>query len=152
MRKRLIADEPRGAAEDWLDLTAIAQVEITSEAADHPIESALSGAGSGWRASSPGEQRVRLLFDRPQSLTRIRVGFDVDAARTQEFLLRWSPDEGRTYREVVRQQYTFSPPYTTREIEDYTVTLPGVTLLELRITPDISGGSARASLSELRVA
>ena len=152
MRKRVITDEQRGAGDDWLDLAAIAQVEITSEEADHPIESALSGKEPGWRASRQGEQRIRLLFDKPQSIRRIRVGFDVDSARTQEFVLRWSADDGRTYREVVRQQYTFSPPNTTREIEDYTVNLPELTQLELQIAPDISGGTARASLSQLRVA
>ena len=30
--------------------------------------------------------------------------------RTQEFVLRWSPDGGQSYREIVRQQYNFSPP------------------------------------------
>ena len=152
MRKRLIDGEPRGTGEDWLDLTTIAQVEITSEDADHPIESALSGATPGWRASDRGEQRIRLLFDKPQSIRRIRIAFDVDTARTQEFVLRWSADDGRTCREVVRQQYTFSPPNTTREVEDYTVNLTDVTLLELQIAPDISGGTARASLQQLRVA
>ena len=39
-----------------------------------------------------------------------------------------------------------------REVEDYDVDLDGVTALELRIVPDISGGSTRASLAQLRVA
>jgi hypothetical protein len=152
MRKRLITDDPRDGREDWLDLTTIARVELTSEEADHPIESALSGAGAGWRAAHGGEQRIRLLFDQPLHLRRIVVGFDVDTPRTQEFVVRWSPDDGRTYRDVVRQQYTFSPPETTRELEDYAVDLPQVTVLELRIAPDIGGGSARASLRQLRLA
>ena len=72
--------------------------------------------------------------------------------RTQEFVLQWSPDGGQSYREIVRQQYNFSPPEAAREIEDYNVDLDAVTALELRIVPDISGGSARASLAQLRVA
>jgi hypothetical protein len=36
---------------------------------------------------------------------------------------------------VVRQQYTFSPPDTVREIEDYTLHLEAVTILELHIVP-----------------
>jgi hypothetical protein len=151
MRKRLIGDDQSDSDEQWLDLDSLAQVAITSEEADHPIESALTGMGSGWRASSQGEQVIRLLFDEPLSVSRIRVGFEESAARTQEFVLRWSPDRGGSYREIVRQQYTFSPPDTTREIEDYTVNLGGVTLLELRILPDIQGGTARASLKQLRV-
>src|SRR4030043_352705 len=38
------------------------------------------------------------------------------------------------------------------EVEDYDVDLDAVTALELRIVPDISGGTARASLAQLRVA
>jgi hypothetical protein len=52
----------------------------------------------------------------------------------------------------LRQQYNFSPPGATCEREDYDVNLNGVTALELRIVPDISHGSARASLAQLRVA
>ncbi|MBP1749518.1 MAG: hypothetical protein H6Q52_2057 [Deltaproteobacteria bacterium] len=62
-----------------------------------------------------------------------------------------SADNGHSYREVLRQQFTFSPPNTTREAEDYTVSLDGVTTLELRIVPDISGGDAHASLARLRL-
>ena len=51
----------------------------------------------------------------------------------------------------MRQQYNFSPPGAAREVEDYNIDLDGVTALELRIVPDISGGSARASLAQLRV-
>jgi hypothetical protein len=72
--------------------------------------------------------------------------------RTQEFVLRWSPDDGRTYREMVRQQYTFSPPGTAWEIEEYAIDLDGVTTLELRIVPDISGGEAVASLERISLA
>jgi hypothetical protein len=72
--------------------------------------------------------------------------------RTQQFVLRWSADAGQSYREIVRQQYNFSPPDTISESEDYTVALAGVTALELSIIPDISGGTARASLAQLRLA
>ena len=72
--------------------------------------------------------------------------------RTQEFVLSWSADNGTTMREIVRQQYNFSPAGETREVEDYTVTLEHLTRLELDIIPDISGGEARASLAVLRLA
>jgi hypothetical protein len=52
----------------------------------------------------------------------------------------------------VRQQYNFSPPEALSEVEDYDVDLDGVTALELKIVPDISGGSAQASLAQLRLA
>lgn len=70
----------------------------------------------------------------------------------QEFLLSWSPGPGQPCREIVRQQYHFSPGGSTRELENYHVELEGVRILELRITPDRSGGSAPASMTLLRVA
>ena len=153
MRKTVISNEARASDQDWLDCDNVDQVEITSEEPAHPIESALTGSGSGWRASSDGEQVIRLLFHQPLRVGRIRVRFDEERdARTQEFLLRWSPDQGRSYRDIVRQQFTFSPPGTTCEVEDYTVNLTDVTAVELRIVPDVSGGAARASLKELRLA
>jgi hypothetical protein len=157
MRKRLIGHGPRevAAAEPgWMDLEPLAQVEITSEDVDHPIESALiPGTGLGWRAAQPGEQTIRLLFNEPLRLRRIHLVFQEDQQeRTQEFVLRWSPDGGQSYREIVRQQYNFSPPDAAREVEDYDLDLNGVTALELRIVPDISGGRAQASLAQLRLA
>jgi hypothetical protein len=157
MRKRIIGHGPRevAAAEPgWLDLDLLAQVEITSEDADYPIESALiPGTGLGWRAAQPGEQTIRLRFDEPLSLRRIHLMFhESEQERTQEFVLRWSSDGGQSYREIVRQQYNFSPPEAPREVEDYDIDLDGVTALELKIVPDISGGSTRASLAQLRLA
>jgi len=157
MRKRIIGHGPgevAAAEPGWVDLGLLAQVEITSENVDHPIESALiPGTISGWRAAEPGEQTIRLWFNEPLRLKRIQLLFqEGEQERTQEFVLRWSPDGGQSYREIVRQQYNFSPPETAREIEDYAIELEGVTALELKIVPDISGGSARASLAQLRVA
>ena len=157
MRKRIIhqsSKEPSSADQDWLDLGRLAQVEITSEDSGRPVESALTaGTGPGWLAGEPGEQTIRLLFDEPQALRQTQLVFEEKRQeRTHEFVLRWSGDSGRSYREVLRQQYTFSPPGTTREAEDYVVNLNGVTVLELRIVPDISGGDARASLTQLRLA
>ncbi|MFY9942456.1 MAG: hypothetical protein WAK57_09800 [Desulfobacterales bacterium] len=157
MRKRIIPQGAQGVifpAEAWLDLENLAQAELTSEDPSHPIESALKpGVRPGWRASGPGQQTVRLLFDEPVRIRRIHLVFhEYEQQRTHEFLLRWSSDGGRTCREIVRQQYNFSPPENTREIEDYEVDLVGVTLLEMVISPDISGGCARASMAELRLA
>ena len=157
MRKRIINLEPQNVVavdQGWLDLQSMAQVELTSEDAANPIEAALvPGAGLGWRAAQRGEQTIRLLFDESRRVRRIQLLFHEDQqARTQEFVLRWLPDGGQSYREIVRQQYNFSPPGVTRESEDYAVDLAGVTALELRIVPDISGGDARASVAQLRIA
>jgi len=65
--------------------------------------------------------------------------------------LRWSPDGGSSSEEIVRQQWNFSPPETTREVEEYQVELSNVTALELIVVPNMSGGAARASLKNLRL-
>jgi hypothetical protein len=157
MRKRIVhngAQEVSSTDQHWLDVDRLAQVEITSEEAAHPFESALlPDTGPGWQAARPGEQTIRLLFDAPMQLSRIRLVFDEEQhVRTQEFVLRWLPDGGQSYRQLVRQQYNFSPPATAQEVEDYTVNLDQVTALELSIVPDINGGEARASLARLQLA
>jgi hypothetical protein len=157
MRKRIINQLNQDASpvdESWLDLQRLAQVEVTSEDEVHPIEAALvPGFGQGWRASQPGKQTIHILFDEFQAIKRIQLQFHEDQqARNQEFVLCWSPDPVISYREIVRQQYNFSPPGTISEFEDYTVDLVGVKLLELSIVPDISGGDAFASVAQLRIA
>jgi hypothetical protein len=141
-------------AEEWIDLASEAQVEISSEDPEHPIEAALlSSSQGGWRAARPGEQTIRLIFDRPKRVRRIQLLFEEpDRARTQEFALHWSPDGGRSFKEIVRQQWNFSPAGSVREAEDYRVDLPGVTTLELAIVPDISKDDVPASLACWRVA
>ncbi|MGH7845429.1 MAG: hypothetical protein ACREQW_09705 [Candidatus Binatia bacterium] len=152
-RNRVFEAESR-MSQEWLDLQRLAQVEITSEAEAHPIESALvPGLGPGWQAAEPGEQTIRLIFDEPQSLRRILLMFHEEGqARTQEFMLRWFSEDGKSSSDILRQQYHFSPPGTTREVEDYRVELNHVAALELRIVPDISGGNACASLMQLCLA
>ena len=157
MQKRLVtAPEQRTMTEEnWLDLGAMAEVELTSEDPAYPIEGALlpDGQSVGWRAAGPGRQSIQLLFHQPQRLRRILLRFEEPAAeRTQEFALRWSPDGGRSSRDIVRQQYTFSPSGSTSEVEDLNVDLPSVTALELTIIPDQGRGQAFASLAEWRLA
>jgi hypothetical protein len=60
--------------------------------------------------------------------------------------------DGESFREIVRQQWNFSPSGSTSEVEDYAVALACVSALELRIVPDTSGGDVRASLAALRLA
>ena len=158
MRKRLIALEAHvtTAPDDsaWLDLDGLAEVEISSEDAAHPIEHALQpGNASGWRAGGPGPQAIRLVFGQPQRLSRIRLHFeDRDSERTQEYVLRGSTDGGKTFREIVRQQWNFSPNGSTAQIEDYRTEMAALTVLELNIVPHIGGGPAVASLESMRLA
>jgi hypothetical protein len=155
MRKRIVTPSPTTAhaKEDWLDLEHAATVEVTSEDKDFPIESSLSlEPRQGWRAAQPGTQTIRLVFDEPQGLKSISLVFEEnEMTRTQEFVLRASSNPGGPFREIVRQQWNFSAPTSTREIEEYSVQLSDVALVELTIVPDISGGAARASLKSLRL-
>ncbi len=140
--------------ESWLDLESLAQVKLTSEDPKFPIEFALiPGTGPGWRAGESGEQTILLTFKEPQRLTRIKLGFvETEAERTQEFTLKWSADRGRSFCEIVRQQWNFSPGGSTMELEDYQVELSAVSALKLTINPDLARGQAAATLSEWRVA
>jgi hypothetical protein len=99
MRKRLITPSPEAGTphdEGWLDLDRIAVVEVTSEEKEYPVEAALVAEEMrGWRASDSGAQTIRLLFDHPQRISYISLCFEeTETARTQEFVLRWSPDGG----------------------------------------------------------
>ena len=156
MRKRILGpvQEEDCLEPQWLNIEGLVEVEITSEDAAHPIESALlPGGTSGWRAAEPGQQTIRLLFKQPQPLRRIWMNFvEPQTQRTQEYVLRWSSDNGQSFREIVRQQWNFSPPSTTHEVEDHRVDLSAATMLELNIKPDISGVPAFASLAQMRLA
>lgn len=156
MRKRLISPTPetiRSRGEGWLDVERIAVVEVTSEDENFPVELAFtSGDTRGWRAGEPGNQTIRLIFDEPQRLKCISLVFEEnETVRTQEFVLQWSPIGDGSLKEIVRQQWNFSPPESTREVEEYRVDLSNLTVLELIIKPSIGGGVARASLKNLRL-
>lgn len=154
MRKRLIQPPSQSdqnvSVPDRLDLAALATVEVTSEQAEYPIESVFAPEPSEWRAEHPGEQRIRLIFDEPTRIRSIQVGFvDTRHERTQEFTLSYTADQEP--REIVRQQWTFSPGGCHSEFEDYQVELSSVRTLELRIQPDLQHGQAPASLAYWRV-
>jgi hypothetical protein len=157
VRKRLIDKVPLDALipeHNWKNVEDLAEVEMTSEDALHPIESAfLDNGNPGWRASVAGRQTIRLLFENPQRIRLIHLRFIESAVeRTQEYLLRWSSDNGRSFREIVRQQWNFNPSGTTEEAETHQVDLSNVTVLELIINPDIGNHNAIASLAEWRIA
>jgi hypothetical protein len=156
MRKSVLAPahaaEPRPSLDAWLDLEHLASLEITSEDPAHPFEDALRGQETeGWHAGAPGPQTIVLKFDHPRSLRRIRLEFrEPRSERTQEFAVS-VVSQGQK-RQVVRQQFTFSPAGATTEVEDYTVLLPDVSALELTIDPGRHDHMACASLQSLALA
>jgi hypothetical protein len=133
-------------SEEWLNLEEIARVEVSSEDPEYPIESAFKrGQSPGWRASQPGEQTIRLVFDEPKEIRLISLRFsEPQVERTQQFTLRWADSQTRPFRDFVRQQWNFNPRNSTMEVEDYTVDLHHVLALELIIDPDLAKNQALA--------
>jgi len=158
VRKRIVSSGgtvPRpGLGPRWIDLGQIATVEVTSEDPNFPIESVFSAnGGPGWRASQRGEQQIRLIFDETLAVHRIQLHFlEPTRDRLQEFTVRWLAADGGQPKEIVRQQWNFSPLGSTSELEDYEVNLDGVSALELVIRPDVRHNEAVATLAAWRVA
>src|SRR5262245_14260026 len=137
-----------------IEVAAVATVLVTSESPGHPVDHAFDGrrgpGASRWIAGETGEQELILAFDAPQTIRQ--VGLEVEEpeiARTQELHLSTSCDGGQTYRELLRQEYNFSPPGTTFERERWAVTAERVTHLRLAIRPDKGGKPGRATLTSL---
>jgi hypothetical protein len=156
--KKLIDQDPTDAElrsdGAWLDIKRLATVEVTSEDPNYPIESVFTERdGRGWRAAEQGHQVIRLIFDEPQKLQRVCLRFsEMEIERTQEFTLRWSGEGGLPLKELVRQQWNFSPRSSTSEVENYRVNLDGVLVIELAIKPEISHSTAVATLASWRMA
>ena len=134
--------------QEWLDLEEVAKVEVTWEDPSFPVESALvSGKGPGWRAAQRGKQIIRIIFDKPTRLRRIRLEFlEMEIARAQEFTLQWSAEPGGPFSEIVRQQWSFSPQGgSTNEVEDYHVQLNNLSVSELILKPDLTPNNTFAT-------
>lgn len=156
MRKSILssaADHEISSDDQWLNLEELASVEVSSEDPSHPFEDALHGdARHGWKAGVPGPQAIRLTFDEPQSIRRIRLEFREDGPeRVQEFAL-YALTANQARKEVLRQQWTFSPGGSTHEIEDYPVELAAVTAIELQIDPGRHDKQRIASLQSIALA
>ena len=159
MRKQILStspNKPPAPLLDELNVPEIATALISSEAPGHPIENpfdTLRGpGGSRWIAGQDGEQTLILAFDNPQNLRAIALEIEeLEISRTQELQLAVSSDGEQTYRELVRQEFNFSPPNTTFEREQWRVDAQATTHLRLRIKPDKGAKPCRASLTALSI-
>jgi len=156
LRKQVVSKRSSESAsfEGEISIADVATVQVTSEEVDHPIDNAFDHnrgpGGSRWIADGPGEQTVILLFDSPQTIRTIGVEVEeLAVSRTQELSVSVSSDGGRTYRELVRQEFNFSPPATSFERELWSVSAGAVTHLRLEIKPDKGGRVGRATLTSL---
>ena len=90
-------------------------------------------------------------FDEPQTISRLV--YEVEETmrdRTQEVRVEASNDGGRTYRQILVQEYNFSPRGATFQREEQRFDLRQVSRLRLTIVPNKSG-SGGASLIALRL-
>jgi hypothetical protein len=156
LRKEILTTQPITSAQraSQKDIASIATVLVTSEDPDHPIDHVFDGqrgpGASRWIAAQPGEQTLILAFDAPQMIRKVLVEIEEpNISRTQEMDVSVSNDGGQTYRELVRQEYTFSPPSTSLEREEWSINADGVSHLRLRIKPEKGGKAYRATLSML---
>ena len=159
LRKQVVPKRSSQSApfEGEISIADVATVQVTSEQADHPIDNAFDHnrgpGGSRWIAGGPGDQTVILLFDSPQTIRKIGVEVEeLAVSRTQELSVSVSSDGGRTYRELVRQEFNFSPPSTSFERELWSAPAGAVTHLRLEIKPDKGGRVGRATLTSLTLA
>ena len=156
LRKQIIKPFPASPAPNpgEIDIVAAATVLVTSEQPEHPVDHVFDErrgrGGSRWIAGEPGEQEMILVFDVPQTIHRVLLEVEeLEIARIQELQLSVSSDGGQTYREVLRQEFNFSPPGTTFEREEWTVSADCVTHLRLHIKPDKGGKPYRATITSL---
>jgi hypothetical protein len=155
LRKQILTTRTmsgRGAAE--MDIAAVATVLVSSEDPRHPIDYAFDGqrgaGASRWIAAQSGEQTLILAFDAPQTVRKILVEVgEREISRTQELAISISQDGGQTYRELMRQEYNFSPPGTTLEHEEWSIKADAISHLQLRIKPNKGGQAGRATLTTL---
>lgn len=156
MRKTILSqneDDVAPSSDRWLNLEELASVEVSSEDPLYPFENALCGREqSGWKAATSGPQAIRLRFDKPQSIHRVLLEFREDGSeRIQEFAL-YAVTASQRRKEILRQQWTFSPGGSTQEIEDYRVELADVTEIELQIDPGRHDRQRIASLQSIALA
>jgi len=153
MRKSILQESQASHAEAIIPVSSVATVLVSSEAPEHPIEHAFDGQrGPGatrWIAAQPGEQRVIIAFDTPQTIRHVIVEVEEQEAwRTQELQLSVSTNGGETYRQLRCQEFTFHPG-ATWECENWAVTEFHVTHVKLVIKPDKGRTDLSATLTSL---
>jgi hypothetical protein len=158
LRKRRLEDDAAtsASASDEIDIPGCATIAYSSENPAHPVEHMLDGrSGPGatrWISARPDTvERVVVEFDHPQAISRLV--YEVEEAmreRTQEVRVEVSEDGGRTYRQILVQEYTFSPGGATYQREEQRLNPLQASHLRLTIVPH-KNGSGTATLTTLRL-
>lgn len=157
IRKRLL-DGARllPAASTELDVTRGATVAYSSEQSAHPVDNIFDGrdgpGGTFWASSDENiSETILLEFDHPQSISRLI--FEAEerrVERTQEVRLEISCDGGIGFRQLLVQEFVFSPGGATFQREDLRLSVDNITHLRLNIIPN-KNGSGRATITSLRL-
>ena len=156
LRKRQLEAGQATSAAGEIDIAGCATIAYSSENPAHPVEHLVDGrSGPGatrWLGAHPDvTEQIVVEFDQPQTISRLV--YEVEEARcerTQEVRLEISEDGGRTYRQILVQEYTFSPAGATYQREEQRFNLHQVGQLRLTIIPN-KNGSGTATLTSLRV-
>lgn len=154
LRKQILQPVQSHGSGAEISIADTATVLVTSELPDHPIDHICDGqrgpGGTRWIAGQEGDQTVVVAFDAARNIGTVSVEIEErEVSRTQELALATSRDGGRTYREVLRQEFNFSPSGTTFEHEEWRVAAEGITNLRVWIRPDKGGKPCRASMTSL---
>jgi hypothetical protein len=158
LRKRLINEQslrlPQGSGE--IDIAGRATVAYSSEDPAHPVEHLIDGhygrGSTHWAsARTDATERIVLEFDLPQQVSHlVYEAEECRQERTQEVRVEVSSDHGRSYRQLLVQEYNFSPQGANFQHEELRLELPAITHLSLTIVPNKSG-SGVATLTALRL-
>ena len=111
-----------------------------------------SGPGvTCWISARPDTiERIILEFDEPQSVSRLVYEVEETVReRTQEVRVEVSENGGRTYRQILVQEYKFSRRGATHQREELRFNFLQVSRLRLTIVPN-KNGSGTATLTVRR--
>jgi hypothetical protein len=155
MRKKLVSairNTDAASRHEWLELEQVACVEVSSEAEGYPVEGALLDVGQrGWRASEPGMQTIRLLFDHPQTIRAVRAVFKEEESAHPGVRAAMAAGRNRRLEGCRPAAVEFQSAANSDRMRKYKVDLPSAGGLEISICPNISGGNTRASLESLQL-
>ncbi|MBI3966483.1 MAG: discoidin domain-containing protein [Chloroflexi bacterium] len=139
-----------------LDIPSSAVIAYSSEDPAHPVDNLFDGrdgpGGTRWLSARPNvTEQILLEFDEPRGISRLSYQVEeTSVPRTQEIRVEASTDGGQSYRNLLVQEYTFSPNGATFQREDLQLPFGEVSHLRLTIVPN-KHGSGVATLTSLRL-
>jgi hypothetical protein len=159
VRKRPLAANttaPAARPSDKIHIAGGATIAYSFEDPAHPVENLFDGrsgpGGTRWISTRLDTvEHIVVEFDQPRTISRLVYEVEETAReRTQEVRVEASDDGGRAYRQILVQEYNFSPRGATFQREEQRVDLRQITHLRLTIVPNKSG-SGTATLTTLRL-